>query len=544
MDISRAATEDSRAMSDPLAIALEHHRAGRLRQAAVGYRALIDRDPNHAEALHWMGVLALQAGRPAAAVPLLEQAATLRPGDAAFAHNLATAHLQAGQYDEAVRAFERTIKLVPDRAETLVAWGLAHLARRGAGDAQAAAFALRQARAAGMDSAELHRYLGLALLASDQPRDAVQAFATAAERNAFDPGAWHALALAQRAAGEDKEVRKSLNKALEIDPNNPRAWHALARVDLDAGNAQIAAGHLKKATRFDPGFAQAWQDLGRVHQQLHQHAEALGAFKQAVRAGRNKRPGGPRPFDTLSPADLEAAERRLTDERLIEKHHALAANAAIFSPTEVPRDAITNLFDKYAQTFDQHLRGALRYGVPELLAEAVAAARDPDDEALVDILDLGCGTGLIGPLLRPIAATLAGVDLSPAMIEKSRERGCYDLLHAGDMLAALRQSPGSFDLLVAADSLLYTGDLSPIFEAAHGALRPGGVFAFTVEAGAGDRYHLHQKTLRYTHSRPYMEHLGKIHGYETVTFETVTLRHEAERPVAGFLIVLRKPPAV
>src|SRR6185369_9393049 len=138
-----------------------------------------------------------------------------------------------------------------------------------------------------------------------------------------------------------------------------------------------------------------------------------------------------RAFESLSANDLEAAERRLTDERLIERHHALAANAAIFSPTEVPKDAITHLFDKYADTFDQHLRGALRYTVPELLAEAIAAARDPDDESLMDVLDLGCGTGLIGPLLRPIAATLAGVDLSPLMIEKARERKCYDLLHVG-----------------------------------------------------------------------------------------------------------------
>src|SRR5258705_6296085 len=99
-------------MSDPLAIALEHHRAGRLRQAASKYRELIDRDPNHAEALHWLGVLALQAGRPAAAVPLLEQAATLRPTHPAFAHHLANAHLPAAQYDQFIQALGRALTLI------------------------------------------------------------------------------------------------------------------------------------------------------------------------------------------------------------------------------------------------------------------------------------------------------------------------------------------------------------------------------------------------------------------------------------------------
>src|SRR5205085_2422275 len=116
------------------------------------------------------------------------------------------------------------------------------------------------------------------------------------------------------------------------------------------------------------------------------------------------------------------------------------------------------------------------------------------------------------------AATLAGVDLSPAMIEQARARGVYDILRTGDLVALLRAAgPESFDLLTAADVLIYTGDLSPVFEAAARALRPAGLFAFTVEADttglAAGRYHLQRATLRYTHAEPYLHHLAAIHGF-------------------------------
>src|SRR4029077_7822337 len=138
--------------ADPFQIALEHHRAGRLRAAAAGYRALIDADPRHAEALHWLGVLAVQAGRAKQGVPLLERAAALASDDPAIQHNLGMAYLQSGQAGGAIKAFERAAKLAPDKPEVLMAWGLAHLARGEAGDAQAAAFAFRQAHLAGLDN--------------------------------------------------------------------------------------------------------------------------------------------------------------------------------------------------------------------------------------------------------------------------------------------------------------------------------------------------------------------------------------------------------
>jgi predicted TPR repeat methyltransferase len=231
-------------------------------------------------------------------------------------------------------------------------------------------------------------------------------------------------------------------------------------------------------------------------------------------------------------------EKKITAPKAIELHHALAANADIFSPTRVPDNALTDLFDRYADTFDDHLVGALHYAAPELIAEAVAATRPT---GLLDVLDLGCGTGLCGPLLRPMAATLCGVDLSPGMIEKAKARAVYDQLEVGELVETLNKVRGAFDLLVAADVLIYTGDLSPTFEAATKALRPGGLFAFTLEAGGGERYHLQPKTLRFTHAEPYLHRLASIHGFVEELFELRVLRVQSGEPVAGHLVVLRWP---
>jgi predicted TPR repeat methyltransferase len=520
-----------------LEIALEHHRAGRVRQAEAEYRAMIARDPADAEATHWLGVLAYQAGRADEAVPLLARAVELRPSDAAYWHNLGQAYLASGRLNEAVEALTKATDLVPGRGETLLMLGLARMARRTPGDEVAAVVALRQATAAGMDSADVHHQLGIALLAAGMYDAAIASFLDSLERKHDHASALYHVAIAYKAKDDAPAVRKALNKALEIDPNYAKAWHALATLDAQAGNNDIAVALFRKAIKAQPDFPAAYHGLGRALQQAGRQREALGAFSQAVKSSHMNAIRKPPVKLPLSIA-LAELEKKLTEEHALEAHHALAALVDVFPPTKIPADKVAKLFDKYADKFDQHLRGQLEYCVPELIVDAVAAVR-PGDE-LMDVLDLGCGTGLCGPLLRPMAQRLCGVDLSPAMIEKARAREVYDELEVGDLVEVLRKvGTGSFDLLVAADVLIYLGDLAPVFEGASVALRPSGLFAFTLEAGGGDRYHLQRKTLRFTHSETYVRRMAGLFGFAVESLEPTVLRMEAGHPVPGYLIVLR-----
>lgn len=518
---------------DPLHIALEHHRGGRLARAAAGYRELLCESPENADAAHWLGVLLTQAGQLAEAVPLLERAAAARPDDAAVRHNLGHALLAAGRAADAIAALTESAALEPDRAETFVALGRAYLARRSPGDPTAAVSALRRAHGQGLDASELHHDLGVALIAAERPDEAIAALRTATAKRPTYAAALYQLAAAHRAVGDKKEVRNALNKALEADPKYAKAWHALAVLDAEAGNLEIAAGLFRKATRAKPDYVAAYQGLAGVLGKLGREAEA--AVMLALAAAAASVP----PMDR--PASVADYERRITPAGDAAKlHEALAAVTSLPPPAQASPAAVGDLFDRYADRFDEHLRGTLGYRVPELIAAAVARATPTSNSGRpLDVLDLGCGTGLCGPLLRPMAGTLAGVDLSPAMVERAKARGVYDRLEAADLLAALGEAKAAYDLLVAADVLIYFGDLAPVFEPAVAALRPGGLFAFSVEAWDGHRYQLRPATRRYAHGEPYLRRLAAIFGLEVAAFDHVAGRTEAGQPVAGFLVVLR-----
>src|SRR5687767_3435299 len=189
-----------------LEIALEHHRAGRVRQAEADYRAMIARKPEDADAIGWLGVLVYQAGRADEAVPLLERAVELRPGDAAFWHNLGQAHFGSGKLNEAVEALAKAAELVPGRGETLLMLGTARMARRAPGDAEAAVVALRQATAGGVNSAQVHHQLGAALLSAGMYDEAISSFLDALERkHDYAPALYH-VAIAYKAKGDAAAV--------------------------------------------------------------------------------------------------------------------------------------------------------------------------------------------------------------------------------------------------------------------------------------------------------------------------------------------------
>jgi predicted TPR repeat methyltransferase len=209
-------------------------------------------------------------------------------------------------------------------------------------------------------------------------------------------------------------------------------------------------------------------------------------------------------------------------------------------PAEMPAGYTSALFDAYASGFDARLRGDLLYRAPELLltglTRALGAGGGP---RALDICDVGCGTGLLGPLLRPLARRLDGVDRSPRMLERARALRLYDDLAEGDLTAILASRPGAYDVVTAADVLVYIGDLAPALAAAATALRPGGLAAFTVEQSAGAGYRL-TTTGRYEHAPAFVREAAAASGLGEVSADEVILRVEQGRPVAGRVWVLRR----
>ena len=168
-----------------------------------------------------------------------------------------------------------------------------------------------------------------------------------------------------------------------------------------------------------------------------------------------------------------------------------------------------------------------------------------------DVLDLGCGTGLVGEVIAIHARELVGVDLSAKMLERARERNCYTRLLRSDLLAALDAEPACHhDVVTAGDVFIYVGNLDRVMASIRRVIRTGGVFAFTVEAAeddgpapgaADDTGYLLCASGRYAHSARYLEKLAAAHDFHVQLWRRISLRLKGDAPgsMMGWLGVWR-----
>jgi predicted TPR repeat methyltransferase len=214
---------------------------------------------------------------------------------------------------------------------------------------------------------------------------------------------------------------------------------------------------------------------------------------------------------------------------------ALAALGVGDAPERSPPSYVKALFDQYAGHFDQHLSAVLEYQTPAVLGAALARIVAGERG---DTLDLGCGTGLCAPYLRPYSRSLTGVDLSEKMLDKARERGLYDRLACADIGDYLAENADAFDLIVAADVFVYFGDLAPVFSLVQQALRRNGYFCFSTEACEDADFALRASN-RFAHSLAYLRRLAGSAGFALVEANPAPLRTENGVQVMGHAVVLR-----
>ncbi|WP_026606477.1 class I SAM-dependent DNA methyltransferase [Methylocapsa acidiphila] len=203
-------------------------------------------------------------------------------------------------------------------------------------------------------------------------------------------------------------------------------------------------------------------------------------------------------------------------------------------PAAAPIGYVRGLFDQYADRFDAHLVEKLGYRGPDLLAAALARLGATQ---FGHVVDLGCGTGLCGARFRSASLRLSGVDLSPRMIHAARERGVYDRLEIGaldDFLA--REPAGGASLVLAADVLVYIGDLAPVSAAAARVLEPQGYFAFTLQRAPEGAYGI-GADLRYSHSEAYVRRVASAAGLSIAFLEQNSTRKDVGADVPGLVVV-------
>ncbi len=458
-------------------------------------------------ALRRLGLTFWSAGEALAAAEALGDAVALEPGDAAAWLDLGFARRAAGQAPGALEAFERAAKLAPENARIWLAVGLT---AKDLGAVRRAESALE--RAISLDPAHDDAIYVLGLLCFEARRyaEAAQHWRALVARGYRAPGLWLGLGQCQFFLGEFGPAAHSLAAYLETAPDDAAITRRLALVRFLEG--AIHGGPEGALAAYERVSGEGAAPIVQIARGAVPLLAGYGYVATALAVAR-----------TFLAADAEDP---------VHRHQIDALTAEPVS--RAPAEYVEAYFDRFADSFDTQMFDVLQYCGPRKLSRLVAATGSPSARTL----DLGCGTGAAGALLRPRATRLVGVDLSANMLEKARTKGVYDALERADMIEYLAAHASAFDLVFAADSLIYLGDLSALLEAAAGALAPGGSLALTLEATTRSAYEL-TTSGRFAHS-PRATIAAAAPWFSLRASKRAFLRLEAHRRIHGALIVLER----
>jgi predicted TPR repeat methyltransferase len=318
------------------------------------------------------------------------------------------------------------------------------------------------------------------------------------------------------AAKDYQNTIRLFQKMLQLSPNDA-AIHvniAVSLMSLDQNEAAIH--HFEQAAKLEPDNADIHQNLGNVYVKLNRKHEAIAPYKEVLR------------IDPNHPVK-----------------HIIAAFSGDTTST-APAGYIANLFDGYAEKFDSHLVKDLHYNTPSVLLSTIQSHVNLSARQL-DVLDLGCGTGLFGKVISPFVGQMVGVDLSAKMLEKAAVLNIYHRLECKDLLAMMRSEPNaSYDLIAAADVFVYIGTLDELVIEAKRLLRHNGIFAFSTESldalskptllATPPNFVLND-TARYAHALSYLNKLARDSGFSVLEIKEEVIRVNEGTPVIGYLSV-------
>lgn len=273
------------------------------------------------------------------------------------------------------------------------------------------------------------------------------------------------------------------------------------------GRTQTAYLCQRRVTELTPNDADAWGECGELAHILGRREETRAAYERYLE---------------LEPNDEET--------KLI-----LVALRDEPPPLRASDQCIQQMYQRFSSFFDFNLCEELSYEGPQRLRDVITAVMGERRDLIV--ADIGCGSGLAGLQLKPLAARMTGVDLSPEMIELARKRNVYDHLEVSEITRWLCANQDHFDLIAACDCLIYFGDLRQVLAPAARRLKRNGVFAFSLERGNQYPFRLADSG-RYTHHAQHIREAAAEAGLRVARLEEAFLRMEYGEEVTGLYVAL------
>ena len=418
--------------------------------------------------------------------------------------------------------------------------------RHRAGDLAAAEAAYAAHLAVAPDDPDALHFLGVLRHQQQRTDEAITLIRRALDTAPRYVDAWSNLGNLYKESGRLDEAEQAYRRALAIDRDHVGSWNNLGVVLRARGKAPDAVTALRRALELAPGMADAWFNLGNALRSCGTLPGAITAYRRVL----TLQPRHAHAQELLGRVLYVAGDRKEATTVFREwaarepdnpvPAHMLAACSGVDVPARASDAYVRKTFDQFAASFDEVLLQRLDYRAPDTLCASLGEVLGLPQSAL-DVLDAGCGTGLCGPLLKPYARSLIGVDLSGGMLARARSRTIYDDLIEAEIGRFLTERPAQFDVVASADTLCYFGDLVPIVQAAKSALRPRGWLAFTLEGADDiDAYRINPHG-RYSHARAYVANVLDGARFEHVAIEAQSLRLELGKPVPGWVVRARVP---
>jgi len=466
------------------------------------FEAMMERYGEPVKALRHMGLLFWQQSDFPNALRMMAGAVALEPAQAPLWSGLGGVLFAAGHKPEAASCLKNALSRDPSQATDWLLLGTVYAET----DKSAAEEAFLTALQWDPKSADAAISLGLLYTKTRRFTEAARCLQDAVARGSETAAIYTCLAQAHFNLGDFSSAAKAFAEAVTRQPEDESLKHKFGQSRfLEVARDDSAADAIlayREAAGMEP------EDRDKLMRDSFHILSGYGHTQAAIRLG-------------------EALHKDPVQAYLL----AALKNEAL---PRAPDDYIATYFDKFADTFDKQLVEVLDYHGPEKLHALLAQHNRP----LARILDLGCGTGLAGPLLKAPGRVLTGVDLSARMLEKAAARQTYDDLIASEAIAYLAQQDQGFDLIFAADFLVYVGDLAPLMQQAARLLLPGGLFAFTIETTSAETYEL-LRSGRFAHRPGYIEELARG-TFTLLRQEATMIRLEANKPVDGALMLFER----
>jgi predicted TPR repeat methyltransferase len=524
------------------------HRAGRLPEAANLYHQILGADPSHVQALHALGMIyvqsrqfdraehflgeavrlnplllealcmrgiaLLQVQRPQEALACFDHALSVKPDLVEALSSRATALFHLDRFDESLAGFDSALAIDPSHAVSWSNRGNVFVATR---QFEAAVASYDRALAIRSDFPEARdnrKYaLGMTYFENGQFDQAQYVLDEAVRLNPLLLDALCVRGIALMRLRRPQEAIACFDRALSAKPDFVEALSNRATAYLELKRFDEALADFDRVFDVDPNHAVSWNNRGNVLTSLKRYEDAIASYDRAL---------------AIQQDFLEATDNR---------KNALFALRRL---SRCPPAYMRALFDDYSSYYDAAMVEGLGYR-GHLHLRTLAQRVLPRLTAPCRILDLGSGTGLVGDAFKDLASggRLDGVDLSPRMIDAARKRAIYDDLILGDLETVLAATGPSYDLILAADTMVYFGDLGPTFSGAAKRLVPGGFYLFAVESMTGNGWE-QTPVNRFRHSEAYLRAASTRAGLKFIAIMECLIRREVNEPVAGFVVALQK----